>query len=328
MAEVVFSPSDLRSNLLPLSNVQIGGNVDWLFEFLEQANTSNLKTAHYPKEFGTFKMKVSFGQGVSARVPWISFYADGMSTSNGYYPVYLYFKDSKKLILSYGVSETNDFGKSWREDILDGAPLVKDVLDNPPRYGGSWIYKSYEVQFEGESPSLTLDGKTLGSSELDTDLKGILDRFSMNLDDALQQKDSPLAAGLFFMEKQLEDFIIDNWATSELGQKYDLIYEEGVLVSQQYRTSIGPIDILAKDKKDGNYVVIELKRNQTSDDTVGQISRYMGWVSENLNDRNVKGIIIAGKYDEKLHYAQTLIDRIEVQLYEVRFTLRQHSRQL
>jgi hypothetical protein len=302
--------------------------MEWLFHFLDQANTSNLKTAHYPKEYDNFKMKVSFGQGASARVPWISFYAEGMSTSNGYYPVYLYFKDSKKLILSYGVSESNDFGKSWREDILGGAQRIQDVLENPPRYGASWIFKAYEVHASDNTFTLTSDGQKTNTKELEDDLKAILARFALNLDDSLQQKDSPLSAGLFFMEKQLEDFIIDNWATSELGQKYDLIYEEGVLVSQQYRTSIGPIDILARDKQHGNYVVIELKRNQTSDDTVGQISRYMGWVSENLNDKEVKGIIIAGKYDEKLHYAQTLIDRIEVQLYEVRFTLRKHSRQL
>ena len=299
----------------------------WLTEFLEQAHTTNLKTAHFSKEYETFKMKVSFGQGVAARVPWISFFADGMSTSNGYYPVYLYFREAKKLILSFGVSETNDFGKSWRDDILDGALKVKDVIPNPPRYGDSWIFKTYDVEPENNGQVLRIDGRNIGDAELEGDLKAILEKFSNNLDGSLAQKDSPLSAGLFFMEKQLEDFIIDNWNTSELGQKYELLYEEGVLISQQYRTSIGPIDILAKDKKFGNYVVIELKRNQTSDDTVGQISRYMGWVSENLQDKNVKGIIIAGKYDEKLHYAQSLIDRIEVQLYEVHFSLRQHSRQ-
>lgn len=300
--------------------------MQWLTEFLGQAHTTNLKTAHYSKEFETFKMKVSFGQGVSARVPWISFYAEGMSTSNGYYPVYLYFKDSKKLVLSFGVSETNDFGKSWREDILDGALQIKKLIENPPRYGDSWIYRIYDVEIENNVRVLRIDGRNVSEQEIEADLKAILDKFSRNLDESLAQKDSPLSAGLFFMEKQLEDFIIDNWNTSELGQKYDLLYEEGVLISQQYRTSIGPIDILAKDKKLGNYVVIELKRNQTSDDTVGQISRYMGWVSEHLGDKDVKGIIIAGKYDEKLHYAQSLHDRIEVQLYEVHFSLRQHRR--
>ena len=42
-------------------------------------------------------------------------------------------------------------------------------------------------------------------------------------------------------------FIIQNWDESEFGKKYDLIYDEGELKSQQFRTDIGRIDILAKD---------------------------------------------------------------------------------
>ena len=92
--------------------------------------------------------------------------------------------------------------------------------------------------------------------------------------------------------------------TTASSRKYDLIYEEGVLKSQQYPTSIGRIDILATDKKTKNYVVIELKKNQTSDDTIGQLSRYMGWIKEHKKDDGVKGIIVAGKFDEKLKYAK------------------------
>ena len=79
-----------------------------------------------------------------------------------------------------------------------------------------------------------------------------------------------------------------------------MIYADGELTSQQFRTDIGRIDLLVKDKKTGSHVVIELKRNQSSDDTVGQILRYMGWIAEKKNDSGVKGIIVAGKYDEKL----------------------------
>ena len=111
-----------------------------------------------------------------------------------------------------------------------------------------------------------------------------------------------------------------------IGQKYNLIYEDGELKSQQYITDIGRIDILAKDKNDNSYVVIELKRNQTSDDTVGQITRYMGWIEEKLKDSNVKGIIVAGKYDERLYYAQRMLKNIEVFLYEVNFKLNEYRR--
>jgi restriction system protein len=135
-----------------------------------------------------------------------------------------------------------------------------------------------------------------------------------------------VSTGLFYMEKQLEEFIIENWNESEFGKTLDLIYEEGVLRSQQYKTDIGVIDILAKDKKTGTYVVIELKRNQTSDDTVGQVLRYMGWVTEHLKDNKVRGIIVAGKYDEKLYYAQNMIQSVDVFLYEVQFNLKEYTK--
>ena len=111
-----------------------------------------------------------------------------------------------------------------------------------------------------------------------------------------------------------------------MGVELDLIYEEGLLRSQQFRTGIGPIDILAKDKRTGGYVVIELKKNQTSDDTVGQILRYMGWIKEELKDDAVRGVIVAGKYDQKLDYARKMIPGLEVFIYEVQFNLKEYVR--
>lgn len=57
------------------------------------------------------------------------------------------------------------------------------------------------------------------------------------------------------------------------------------------------IDILARDENAGNHVVIELKKSQTSDDTIGQLTRYMGWVMDKKGDENVRGIIISANYD-------------------------------
>jgi RecB family endonuclease NucS len=71
--------------------------------------------------------------------------------------------------------------------------------------------------------------------------------------------------------------------------------------------------------------VIELKKNQTSDDTVGQALRYMGWIEEKKNDPNVKGIIVAGQFDLKLHYAMKRAKDIEVFVYEVDFKLKAHQ---
>ena len=69
------------------------------------------------------------------------------------------------------------------------------------------------------------------------------------------------------------------------------------------------------------------KGNQTSDDTFGQLTRYMGWVKRHLKDDNVKGIIIAGKYDKKLDYALEYAPfDTEVFLYNVSFTLNEFKK--
>ena len=188
------------------------------------------------------------------------------------------------------------------------------------------MFKSYvpsinsnNVEFASE------DSQKISIGVIEKDLQNIINSYKKFVSMEIKNESSPISQGLFYMEKQLEDFIIANWENTEFGKKYDLIEEEGRIISQQYPTSIGKIDILAKDKKTKSYVVIELKKNQTSDDTVGQLSRYMGWVKEELKDNNVKGIIVAGKFDEKLKYAKTMLQNSEAFLYEVDFKIKEYK---
>ncbi|RJS84186.1 DUF1016 family protein [Methanophagales archaeon] len=96
------------------------------------------------------------------------------------------------------------------------------------------------------------------------------------------------------LESEIEASIISN----------PEILEEGLeLVGNQYPTSVGYIDILCRDKNE-NFVVIELKRGTGSYKVVGQIQKYMAWVSENLaKDKQVRGIIVVKEYDQELEYA-------------------------
>ncbi|MCK6619692.1 MAG: DUF1016 family protein [Calditrichaceae bacterium] len=126
----------------------------------------------------------------------------------------------------------------------------------------------------------------------------------------------------FVIEKHLEDFLVVNWESTVLGQKYELIQEDGELRSQQYKTDIGKIDLLVQEKKTGNYVVIELKKGQTSDDTVGQLTRYMGWVKEKLaQNALVKGIIIAASSDDRLRFSLKMVPNTEIYTYKLNFSL-------
>ena len=296
-----------------------------LSKFIIQTKEGSLKTAEYPKECMDLKMKVSFGQGALARVPWISFTTPEMSASNGYFPVYLYYKEQNILILSYGISETSEYGEGWSTEVTEHKQRISEVITKPPRYGDSYVSEIYVPEIKNNKVVFTKDGNEISSDQVEKELVEITNFYKKSVDIEIKNEDSPVNSGIFYMEKQLEDFIISNWDETELGKKYDLIYEEGECISQQYRTDIGIIDILAKDKENKNHVVIELKKNQTSDDTVGQAMRYMGWIEEKKNDPNVKGIIIAGRFDQKLHYAIKRARDIDIFLYEVDFKLKSHN---
>jgi len=293
--------------------------------FLLQAQTGELKTSTFPKEYSDLKMKVSFGMGMPARVPWIAFTAPEMQVSKGFYPVYLYYKDLHVLVLAYGISETSEFEKTWPAEIMNSTLTIKAFFDREvPRYGDSFVFKTYTIKIENNKVEyISKEGQSISEQDIEADLKTILNYYKKTVSIEIRKEDSVLSQGLFYMEKQLEDFIIHNWDKTELGKRFSLIIEEGELVSQQFRTEIGPIDILAKDKKTGSYVVIELKKNQTSDDTVGQITRYMGWIKKNKNDKNVMGIIIAAEFDKKLEYALGAVQNVEVFLYQVDFKLKE-----
>ena len=74
----------------------------------------------------------------------------------------------------------------------------------------------------------------------------------------------------FGLERHLHDFIFDNWDKLPLGQERDLHEEDGEIVGYEYNTNeIGKIDLLAKHKSQPRWLVIELKRQQSCDDTLG-----------------------------------------------------------
>lgn len=126
----------------------------------------------------------------------------------------------------------------------------------------------------------------------------------------------------FGMESHLEDFLIANWEKTIFGKNYELIYEENDLVSQQYQTSVGLIDILARARNEQSYLVIELKKGRSSDAVVGQILRYINWVKEHLaNGKMVKGVIVVLDTDEKLVYSLKGLKEVSLYTYKVNFNL-------
>ena len=70
-------------------------------------------------------------------------------------------------------------------------------------------------------------------------------------------------------------------------------------------------------------MVVELKKGRVSDNVVGQIQRYMGYVKEDLAEENqdVKGIIIGADDDLRIKRALSVTSNIEFFKYQVKFKL-------
>jgi 5-methylcytosine-specific restriction protein B len=155
------------------------GYYNQLKEFLSQAKTDNLKTKHFDSHYLGTEVKVSFGQGNTARIPWISFLKQPNTTSNGIYPVYLYYKDLEKLILAYGISETSKPNQNWNPN---NKITIKDYFDKeysqkPDRYGSSYVFKVYDVD---DLP----DEKTI-----DNDLEQIINQYL-----TIERQESPMTS--------------------------------------------------------------------------------------------------------------------------------------
>ena len=128
---------------------------------------------------------------------------------------------------------------------------------------------------------------------------------------------------VFALERHLEDFLVHNWKSTELGKKYKIYEDDGEPVGRQYPSDTGPIDILAISKDGTELLVVELKRGRASDQVVGQIQRYMGYVLQELAEpgQTVSGIIIALEDDLKIKRALAVTNNISFYRYEVSFKL-------
>lgn len=98
-------------------------------------------------DYNGLRVKVSFGKGNVAKVPWIAFLGKNQKTSDGIYPVYLLYKKYQMLLLAYGVSETLPPVQSW--NLTKGVKTVKEYLFSKNmqavKYGSSFFFAAYPL---------------------------------------------------------------------------------------------------------------------------------------------------------------------------------------
>ncbi len=142
-----------------------------LESFLKQAKTTDQTYIQYIKNYRGTKVKVGFGKGAPAKVPWFSFLKDPFTTMKGIYPGYLYYKEVDRLVLAYCISETENPGASWN---LNNPITIREFfkennLGEPWRYGGSFVCKVYDTN------------NLPGADVMDGDLNDLID-FYLNME--------------------------------------------------------------------------------------------------------------------------------------------------
>lgn len=121
------------------------------------------------------------------------------------------------------------------------------------------------------------------------------------------------------LEKSLEKDIYENLSSLESGLKRAT--EED---NRQRQVASGRLDILAEDESN-RLVVIEIKTGKAKREVIGQTMAYMSDINKNFPEREVRGIIVADSFSDKLTAAVSF--GVDVQLYNyerhVQFTFEQ-----
>lgn len=212
-----------------------------------------------------------------------------------------------------------------------GSYTVGEVLDDYSYHSGQILphrrtVRWYPIRIERASMSESLQNSTGSIGTVST-----ITRFAAEIEQLIGgQRPATIVStdetvedpATFALEKHLEAFLVENWKQTELGKKYDIFEEDGKL-AQQFETEAGIIDILAISKDKKEFMVVELKKGRASDNVVGQVQRYMGFILEEYAeaDQTVKGVIIALEEDPRMRWALKVVKNIDFYRYHISFQL-------
>ena len=204
-----------------------------------------------------------------------------------------YFPGPREKVIVY-----DDEGRKYITKMHSSAARIDGLTD--------W-YKNHSTAEIGDSIEITINP--------DKSIKLSLKKEPKIYTEEESEEESSAVEIVPSMEQLLEDFLEKNLNHLEKGLK--LYHDDDGIPGRQYSTDIGIIDLLCIDK-DNNFVILEIKKGKGSDKVVGQITRYMGWIKENLaNNKVVRGIVIVHEIDKKLDYSASVLRNVEIRYYKI-----------
>ena len=147
---------------------------------------------------------------------------------------------------------------------------------------------------------------------------------SFDSDTGKNQIDVSESVDEFAYEKDLQNFLAKNLRLIDPNLR--LYIEEGI-TGLEFPVGGRFIDILAVDRQN-NYIVIELKVSKGYDRVIGQLLRYMAWISKHHAEptQSVRGIIVAREISEDLILACSNIENVSLYEYKLAVSLQQVSK--
>lgn len=119
------------------------------------------------------------------------------------------------------------------------------------------------------------------------------------------------------LERCVEDWLESNW------RQTPFCVERGWQLQHPYRqvmTPVNAIDLLAYSAREAKWWIIELKRQNSSDAVVGQISRYRSWI-EQARQQPAGGVVLTDQVTTKLEHSVRGARDLELWRYDHAFAL-------
>lgn len=129
---------------------------------------------------------------------------------------------------------------------------------------------------------------------------------------------APAAATVTGLETEVRRFLARNLHLVEPGLRPHPDYPE----VEEYVTDVGRLDLFCEDAA-GRPVVIEVKAAEPTDQAVGQIARYLGWIKETYPDApGVRGVLLAPSVQwVGVKAVQRAVPGLEIRRYRISCTV-------
>ncbi len=173
---------------------------------------------------------------------------------------------------------------------FEGSSIVFDVVDK----NGRLMKDSERISSSTRTPRYITDNDVeLLLKEMDVSVAAI-ETSNGKESTTLENEESLLDIELSgFAERDIEDLIYSNPSCLDDGLE---------LLARQHVVPSGRIDLLAQDR-DGNIIVIEIKKETPRDDVLAQVLSYVKYVRREYPDRKVLGGIVCKDCSKRLYDA-------------------------